>query len=114
MSGNTATPPYVYTARVLALQEGGIAEGIVLRLPGRAIHSGSRLFLQTDSGEAICLPATARAGWIVLERALVREGIAPGDRITIRFREWRQTSEGGRRYRDVDVMVLDRQAESAA
>jgi hypothetical protein len=100
-------PDYVHKARVVELYAGQVVEGIVLRLPGRNIHAGTRLFLQTDTGEAICFPATARAGWAVLERALIRERVAPGDRVAIRFREWRQTADGERRYRDVDVMVLD-------
>jgi hypothetical protein len=114
MSGNTGTPPqWVHTARLLGLHEGQVVEGIVLRLPGRGIHSGTRLFLRLDRGEIVCLPATSRAGWAVLERGLLRERIVPGDRIAIRFREWRQTSDGERRYRNVDVMVLDREAGAA-
>src|ERR1700735_557967 len=106
MTGNTSKPPsYVHTARLVGLQEGQLVEGIVLRLPGRGIHSGNRLFLETDSGEKVCLPATARAGWAVLERTLARDGVAPGDRIAICFREWCQTSDGERHYRNVSVTI---------
>ena len=111
---NVPLPAYVHRARLVELQEGQLVEGIVLRLPGRGIHSGTRLFLETDSGEAICVPATSRAGWAVLERGLLRERVAPGDRVAIRFREWRQTADGERRYRNVELMVLDGSVERAA
>jgi len=107
-------PSYVLNARLVNLAEGEVVEGLVVRLPGRGIHSGTRLFLQTEAGETICLPATARVGWAVLERALLRERVALGDRIAVRFREWRQTADGERRYRDVDLMVLDGSVERAA
>jgi hypothetical protein len=102
-----STPGYVHTARLVELHEGQVIEGVVLRLPGRAIHSGTRLFLQLDGGEIVCLPATSRAGWAVLERALSGERVVPGDRVAIRFREWRQTADGDRRYRNVELMVLE-------
>jgi hypothetical protein len=102
-----AIPDYVFNARLVNLAEGQVIEGVVIRLPGPGIHSGTRLFVRTDSGDVICLPATARAGWAVLERALIREGVAQGDRIAVRFRAWRETKDGERRYRDVDVMILD-------
>lgn len=106
-------PAYVGSARLVDLGESQVIEGIVLRLPGRGIHSGTRLFLDVD-GEPVCMPATARAGWSVLERALLTERVVPGDRVAIRFREWRLTKDGERRYRDIDLMVLTAAVERAA
>jgi hypothetical protein len=114
MFARLSIPDYVYKSRPVNLAEGQVLEGIVLRLPGRGIHSGTRIFLRTDAGEEVCLPATGRAGWAVLERTLLAEKVAIGDRIAIRFRGWRETADGERRYRDCEVMVLDGSVERAA
>lgn len=115
MSGHVETPPaFVYGARLVVLHEGDAAEGVVLRLPGKKIHSGNRIFLLADGSEVICLPATARAGWAVLESELTKKDIAVGDRIAVRFSEWRVTKDRERRYRDVELTIIGRAGERAA
>lgn len=102
------TPEFVYCARLVVLHEGESAEGVVLRPPSPGQPHGNRVFLLTDSSDVISLPATAKAGWAVLESELTKKDVAAGDRIAVRFTEWRQTKHGERRYRNVQVTVVDR------
>lgn len=99
-------PKFVLEARLVAPKEGQVIEGTVLRLPGRGIYSGNRLFLQTSDGEAICVLATGKTGWGAIERSLEAESVKVGDRVAVRFRGWRITKDGERRYRWCDVMIL--------
>jgi hypothetical protein len=108
------TLPHVHDARWIDLGEGQSIEGVVRRLPAPGIHSGTRLFLRTDDGEVLSIAVAAKRGWSVLEWALKRERVRVGDRITVEFLGWRQTADKERRYRDVDVTVLDRPLEQAA
>lgn len=104
-------PAFLHQARLLDLRPGESLRGILLRLPQRGIPHGTRLFILTEGDGPVALLATKKAGWLCFERALVREDPQPGDLIEVRFRGWRSTLDGLRRYRDVDVTILERRGE---
>lgn len=102
-------PSAVRDAQWIDLAEGQSVTGTVVRLPARGIPSGTRLFIRTDS-DVVSIAAAAKRGWSVFERELKRQNVQAGDRIKVTFVGWRQTTNEERRYRNVDVTVLNRQA----
>ena len=95
-------------ARKYKLIEGETVSGTIVRLPMPGVANGSRLFIQTTTGqpaEYVAIPAAGRVGWSVLARRL--SGAKPGDRISVTFKGWRVTRDG-RRYRDIDHVWGDR------
>jgi hypothetical protein len=61
-------------------------------------------------GNGLGMPASASRGHTILERELVRQRVALGDRIRITFCGRRQTRDGAREYRRYSVQVLARAA----
>ena len=93
-------------AKRYTLAEGELLRGIVAKLPTPSEPFGCWLVLAVE-GRYLALPAVARRGWTLLERALVEQEVALGDSVEIVFAGWRESS-AGRRYRLVRVEVLAR------
>jgi hypothetical protein len=87
------------------LIEGERLVGRVERLPEPGGFHGRSLFVQTDAGRVLSIPATAKAGHSVLARQL--EALSVGDRIAIEYRGKRATLDGGRVYRQYVVVSVD-------
>jgi hypothetical protein len=96
-------PPGVVPRRY-ELIEGEALTARVLQLPARGKPFGNRLVAESATGDYLAIPATAKEGWTVLERALA--DVTAGERITITHHGWR-TSQAGRNYRYVTVRKED-------
>ena len=101
-------PQHVREARWIDLAEGETIAGRVVQLPAKGAHSGTRLFLRRDDGTIVCIAATARRGWSVLEKALVDDAVCEGDKVQVTFDGWRRTRDKERVYRSVHLMILER------
>ena len=89
--------------RNATLREGERVVGTVVRLPRGGTFNGGSVFLEVG-GEVIGVPASARKGHTVLERLL--SAVCVGDVVEITFKGERVTADGGRRYRDYALSVL--------
>jgi hypothetical protein len=110
MSVNVSVPEHARDARWVDPAEGETIAGQVIALPARGVFAGTRLFLRTDAGETISIPAAARRGWSVVERTLTDQQVRVGDEVAITFVGWRQTADGERQYRNVRLKILERAA----
>ena len=94
-------------ARRYELIPGEIISGRVVRLPAAGVYHGNRLFVETAGGY-LAVPATAKAGWTLLERALAQQ------QISITYAGMRPTIDDERTYRDVRLEIVARAESEAA
>lgn len=94
------------------LVEGEVVAGRIAKLPKSGAPFGSWIVLESEGGP-LALPATADRGWTLLERALRDQAVELGDRVRIVFVGWRESREG-RRYRLVQIDVLERSRSEVA
>jgi len=100
-------------ARRYELIPGEIISGRVVRLPAAGVYHGNRLFVETAGGY-LAVPATAKAGWTLLERALAQQQVDVGDVISITYAGMRPTIDDERTYRDVRLEIVARAESEAA
>jgi hypothetical protein len=87
------------TPRQVNLEQCGLIEGLVVRLPAPGIPNGRSLVLRLNTGETVSIPASAKSGWTVLERALLAERVHPGDRVALVRRRCGTRRAAGRFFR---------------
>jgi hypothetical protein len=88
------------------LAEGERVRGKVLRIPTPFAFMGTRLFLETADG-VLALPATAKRGHTLLDRAIQTKDIQPGDHVEVEFYGWSETQNGERRYRHEEIHRIE-------